>query len=132
MISTIKTEFVKRALQDASKSIDRSQELAIRKYLKYRSGTLLNDRHFDVTRGSFMDGRLTITHPIYERFLDMRKKKSSSKNVAAWSKRSKSKIYPIHNRIIMGNFNKLGYNLLYGLTQEVKEQIIRDLDNQNI
>ena len=131
MQSKIKTEFVKRALLDIGKEIDKAQGAAIQKYLNYRTGRLLDDRKFDVSRGDFMDGQLTITHPIYERFLDMKKKKGGSNNVNKWRNRKK-KIYPIHNRIIMGNYNRLAYILMYGLTEEVASAIKKDLDNQTI
>jgi hypothetical protein len=81
-----------------------------------------------------MDGELQITHPDYERFLDIKKRPKQSDNVTEWKKRTRSKLksYPIHNKIIMGNYNQLAYNLLYGLTQEVSKEIKTQLHNQNI
>jgi len=134
MDSSIKTEFVKIELEKIGVSINDDQTRSIRKYLNYRTGHLLNDRLFNVTRGSFLDGELAITHPNYERFLDIKKRPKQSDNVTDWKKKTRGKLksYPIHNRIIMGNYNQLAYNLLYGLTEEVASKIKIQLDNQNL
>ena len=129
----IKTEFVKQCLIEIGKDINEAQERAIRKHLHYRSGRLLNERIFNYEDGNFMDGKLILTHPVYERFLDIKKKPRVSSNVETWRKRRKKpKSYPIHNRIIMGNYNRLASNLMYGLTEEVASKIKQELDNQTI
>jgi hypothetical protein len=130
-MNSIKSEFVYRELTQISKDIDKAQRAAIKKYLHFKTGRLMNDRVFEVLKGSYMSGEMTLEHPIYERFLDIKKK---SKVLASGKSRKKNrpKSYPIHNRIIMGHFNRLIYQLLYGLTDEVKEQIRKDLDNQTI
>ena len=134
MDSNIKVEFVIQELEKIGVSINNDQTRSIKKYLHFRTGHLMNDRTFDVDKGRFMDGKLTITHPDYERFLDIKKRPKSSQNVADWKKRTRGKLksYPIHNRIIMGNYNQLGYNLLYGLTDEVAKGIKNELHNQTI
>lgn len=134
MDTNIKTEFVKIELEKIGVAINDDQTRSIRKYLNYRTGHLLNDRKFDVIKGNYLDGELQITHPNYERFLDIKKRPKQSDNVTEWKKRTRGKLksYPIHNKIIMGNYNQLAYNLLYGLTEEVAKDIKTQLNNQNI
>jgi hypothetical protein len=134
MSSKIKTEFIKRALENFNKRVDDAQTAAIRKLLHFKTGRLENNRTFKTETGNGFEGKAVITHPDYERFLDIKKKARVSENVQHWRKRirGKQKSYPIHNRIIMGNYNRLAENLMYGFTEEVKESIKRDFDNQTI
>lgn len=134
MSSLIKTEFIKQSLQKFNKRVDEAQVRTIRKLLHYRTGRLVNDRIFKIETGKGFDGKAEITHPDYERFLDVKKKARVSENVQHWRKRirGKPKSYPIHNRIIMGNYNRLAENLMFGFTEEVKASIKQDLDNQTM
>ena len=134
MDGNIKVEFVRQELEKIGISINEQEERSIRKYLHFRTGRLLNDRTRVVNQGDFLDGELSMTHPDYKRFLDIKKRPKPSQNVEAWRNRTRGKLksYPIHNRIIMGNYNQLGYNLLYGFTDEVAKGIKNELDNQTI
>lgn len=129
----IKTEFIKQELEKIGKQIDQDQLRAISKYLHYKTGRLEKGRFFEVKKEDGLDGQLTLTHPIYERFLDIKKKQNVSSNVQNWrNRRRKPRAYPIHNRIIMGNYNRLAFNLMYGFTEEVAAEMKRQLDNQSI
>lgn len=120
----IRTEFIKRILKEEGQEIDRDQLAAIDKYLQFRTGRLRNDRKQTVEHDGGFDGQLTLTHPIRERFLDIK-----PKNLDQRKKRKRRKAYPIHNRIIFGRLNKIAYKLNYGLTQEVADEIKSDLKN---
>jgi len=125
--------FVKKELEQIGKDIDQAQERAISKLLHYRTGRLINYRVFDTREGEYIDGQLTITHPAYERFLDIKKRPKVSANVEDWRKRrTKPKAYPIHNRIIMGHYNRLADRLMFGLTEEMAKEIKSQLDNETI
>jgi len=132
-MNDLKTEFVFQQLQDIAGDIDKAQKSAIQKYLHYKTGRLTHGRRFTVAKGNFLNGEMTLEHPIYERFLDIKKKLKASKSDGGHV-RSKRRFrsYPIHNRIIMGHFNRLSYQLLYGFTDEVASQMKKNLDNQNI
>lgn len=120
----IRTEFIKRVLQEEGREIDKLQVSAIDKYLHFRTGRLRDDRKQMVEQQSGMDGKLTLLHPIRERFLDIK-----PKNISSRKNRKRRKAYPIHNRIIFGRLNKIAYKLNYHLTKEVADEIKADLQN---
>ena len=124
MKHSIRTEFIKKVLEEQGKNIDKSQTAAIDKYLHFRTGRLHDQRKFEVSRGSEMDGKLVATHPIRSRFLDMKPKRKD-----AYKKRKRSKGFPIHNRIFFGYYNRIAYSLNYGLTEEVAKKLKADLSN---
>lgn len=72
-----------------------------------RSGTLLHGRRVTVH-----DNVLTFTHPVYERFLDM--KVIDGK---------KHKRVRIHNRFVYGTYSSLAERLMYGYTDDLNEAI---------
>ena len=129
-MSIIQKEFVRRTLEEEGHNINDVQTQAINKYLKFRTGRLLRGRKYDIKGSGEMDGKLTITHPVHQRFLDI-KPKNVSVNMQGFRKRSR-KAFPIHNRIVFGHLNRIAFNLMYGLTEEVRESIKNDLDNQTI
>ncbi len=120
----IRTEFIKRTLQEQGKNIDKSQVAAIDKYLHFRTGRVRNQRTFETSTDGGFDGKLIATHPIEERFLDMKPKRKD-----AYKRRRRRKGFPIHNRIFFGYYNRIAYNLNYGLTREVAEKLKSDLSN---
>lgn len=82
-------------------------EISIR--TKERTGNLISGRRVTST-----PDRLTLEHPIYERFLDMKKR---------GRKRRK-----IHNRFVYGTYGTIAYRLMNGITDIVSEdfkQIIK-------
>ena len=131
MEHAIRKEFVKRVLQEEGQKIKKAQLLAISKLLQFRSGYLTSNRDYTVKQSGEMDGQLTITHPAYERFLDIKKKQKVSDNTKQFRKRNKTKSYPIHNRIIFGHYSAIASKLMHHLTDDVKQSIKEDLQISN-
>ena len=69
----IKGTFVRRVLQEEGERMLKKQETAISSRLTNRSGTLVRSRRISVSGGDGLDGQLDFKHPIYERFLDMKR-----------------------------------------------------------
>ena len=121
----IKKEFVKRILHDTGHNITKEQAKRIRKYELFKTGYLIGsktDATYKVISNDYSDGKLTLTYPIYERFLDMKKKKKAiSKN------KNKKRAFKIHNSVIMGNYNRMLYRLQNDFTEMVKQEIRQKL-----
>ena len=101
--------FVLDTLESEGKKFEKYQGEAIRQKIRTRSGHLLSARRIAVRGGSDMDGQLTYTHAVYERFLDMRRTK--------FRRRRRR----IHNRFIFGAYASIAKRLMYGFTEEVAE-----------
>jgi hypothetical protein len=118
-VSIIEKEFIKRILVDESKRFNKNQGLAIQKLLHFRSGELFNGREFTVSDSGAFGAKLTLTHPVYERFLDMNK---------TISKRKGAKSYPIHNRFVMGHYGSIASRLMNDMTNDVVIGIKKELN----
>lgn len=133
MDNQIKLEFVRRVLNDEAQHLNREQSKIIAQRLNSRSGNLLNSRKYVVEAGtSSMDGKLELTHPIYERFLDMKRRSQNFRKYQINKKNRKvlhtRKSFHIHNQPIMKAFNTIGGKLLYFFTEEVAQQIKNELN----
>jgi len=109
----IEEGFIRDILEAQGKATNDASVRAARKHLLFKyghSGRLLRDNESSVTGNT-----LTITHPIYKRFLDMKAKQRDGK--------PRKRKYPIHNRIVFGHYNEIAYQLMYGFTDEVAEKI---------
>ncbi len=109
---SIKDKFIHNTLEEAGQRMLRKQKAEIEYSLHSKSGKLLNGRSISVN-----DNTLIFTHPIYERFLDIKKSKN----------RKKRKQIKIHNRFTYGMYYSLIGTLLYGFTDDV----IRTIKKQN-
>ena len=120
----IETEFIRRSLVNMGADVTKDQIIAIHKLLQFRSGNLLRSKvdAYDVSLTGRFGARLTFNHPVYERFLDMKRLKSRSGKVRRGSG------FPIHNRIIWGNLGSLVFNIMNGMTREVVKEIKEDLN----
>lgn len=120
--SLIKQRFVGQVLREQGQEMLRRQEDVIRKKTKFRSGTLLASRILSISDGNgYMDGRLSFRHVAYERFLDIKKKVGASRGGY------KTRNLRIHNRFIMGGYYAIAKHLMYGLTQEVRDNLKKDM-----
>lgn len=106
----VRERFVADVLKSAGDMMLSRQGAEIAKKTRSRSGTLLSSRSVAVSSGEYMDGKMTFTHPIYERFLDMRRRASSGK---------RHKRRRIHNRFTYGAYASIASRLMYGLTEDV-------------
>ncbi len=99
--------FIQDTLETEGKRLLRNQGAAIASGYQRGTGRLESGRSISVSGGDGMDGRLTLTHPIYERFLDI--------------KNRRRKRLRIHNRFIFGAYASIARRLMYGFTEEVAE-----------
>ena len=106
-------KFIQDTLEQEGKRLLRNQGAAISAGYRRVTGHLETGRSISVSSGDAMDGRLTLTHPIYERFLDI--------------KNRRRKRLRIHNRFIFGAYASIARRLMYGFTEEVAATF-RDLD----
>lgn len=97
--------FIQDTLETEGKRLLRNQGAAISSAYRRGTGRLEEGRSISVTGGEGMDGRLTLEHPIYERFLDI--------------KNHRRKRMRIHNRFIFGAYASIARRLMYGFTEEV-------------
>lgn len=97
--------FIADTLESEGKRLIRNQGAAIASGYKRGTGRLESGRSISVTGGTDADGRLTLTHPVYERFLDIRNRRK--------------KRMRIHNRFIFGAYAAIARRLMYGYTEEV-------------
>lgn len=99
--------FVTDTLQKAGERMLRHQTWAIEEAYRERSGKLLHSRSVTVTGSDFH-----FTHPIYERFLDLKTKRRKK---GAADRR-------IHNRFVYGTWLGITERLMYGFTKEIEEK----------
>lgn len=102
--------FVTDTLQKAGRRMLQHQTWAIEDSYQERSGELLRSRRVDVSGSDFR-----FTHPIHERFLDIKARKRGR---GASGKR-------IHNRFVYGTYLGIAEQLMYGFTEEVRRQFSR-------
>lgn len=115
----VRGAFVRRVLREETERMLEKQEAAISSALQRRSGTLLSSRRAEVSGGDSMSGTAVFSHPIYERFLDMRRLGKSGR---------RQKGRRIHNRFVFGAYASIAKNLMYGLTDEVAREIRENWD----
>ena len=65
---------------------------------------------------------LIFTHTVQERFLDLKRLRHGSTE----SKRPKSR--QIHNRFVMGTYNAIARELMYGFTEDVAARIRSEME----
>ncbi len=111
--------FVQATLRFEWELMMKNQSEAIKRKLKLKSGHILSARNIVVQEGEGMDGRLTYTHAIYERFLDMKKK----------DKVRKVRSRKIHNRFIFGAYASIAKRLMHGFTEETATLFRSAADN---
>lgn len=125
--SFVRREFVREKLTSEGQDMLDDQSRAIRKYLNYRTGHLMNDRTMKVSSSDDMDGDLHFTIPAYGRFLDIAPKNRTRKNTSNfdyWKKRkARNSSFAIYNRYVFGLYYGLAYRLRYGLTEEIATAI---------
>ncbi len=126
MDTLIKKAFVKKILTEEGETFDKNQSAAIGKLLNFHSHKLETGRSYSVTSGNELDGKLTMSIPAYGRVLDIKpknRKYSSINRKNLNDRRVKRKAYPIYNRFVFGHYNTIAYRLMYGLTNEVADNI---------
>lgn len=118
---SVRDRFVQNVLESEGAKLLSRQGSAISSSLKQQSGRLMSSREVTVTGGGAdMSGKLTLEHPVYERFLDMRRLGKNGR---------KKKGRKIHNRFVFGAYASIAKNLMWGFTDEVAESIKEKMKN---
>lgn len=113
----VKERFIKETLESEGQRMLRNQGLAMEVGLRFHTGETYGRRRITVTEGDEMSGTLTFHHTVQERFLDLKRLRHGDTE----SKRPKSR--RIHNRFVMGMYNAIARELMYGFTEEVAARI---------
>lgn len=71
---------------------------------------------------------LTYTQAALYRFVDMKKLRYPGTN----TQYKRKKVYDFHNRIIMGHYNGIMKELIYGAADEIRADLLKKIGNQNI
>ena len=106
--------FVQKVLKKRAQEIDAD----INKGMAGFSSDFWKDKNFSTS-----DVSLVYSHLPVHRFVDMKV------GGIRKGKRKPKKNHEIHNRIIMGQFAGIQGELTYGLTEQVKEQIKKEIGN---
>lgn len=123
MENIIKQRFLEQILTEEGHKFLSGQTAAINKRLKFRSGTLLNERSFSVQSSADLSGKLSFRFPYYTRYLDMRRKVLTHDNLYMKEKKG----YKIYNRFAMGTYYTIARRLSTELTDDVRQAIKESL-----
>ena len=114
---SIKDRFIENVLRDEGNRLLRNQGKALRKRLKFHTHRL-----YDTRRISVSESRLTFTHTVYERFLDMKRLQDGT------IQRRRRRI---HNRLVYGHYRSIAGRLLYEFTEETIQEIRESIKQEN-
>lgn len=115
--------FAEEIMREEWSDFEKRHRDAIKRRTTRHTGTLEDRRSYRTAKAT-NEITSSFTHPVYERFLDMRKNyfgdvksKHGTKRDALTRKRG----IPIHNRIIYGKLNPLSFRLLNELSWKVRD-----------
>ena len=106
----IEQKYIDRVLKEESSNIMKAQDRIIGRYNIRQQVPEIGRRRYTVS-----NGKAEFTHPIRQRFIDMKYRKGV-----------KQKTIPIHNKIVYGHFSHIVNKLAFGFTQEIKELIANE------
>lgn len=118
----VKERFIKDTLESQGQRMLRAQGAAMEEALRFHTRETYGRRRITVTEGGELSGTLTFTHTVQERFLDLKRLRHGSTE----SKRPKSR--QIHNRFVMGTYNAIARELMYGFTEDVATRIRTEME----
>lgn len=118
----IKMRFATKILKEEWTDFEKRHRNVIKRKTTRRTGRLEDDRTYKVSANSATKSTASLKHPVYERFLDMRKN-----YMGDWKHRygvqqdlmKRRAGIKIHNRIIYGKLNPLSFRLMHELRDEV-------------
>lgn len=111
--SILERRFIYNTLNANAKQWEATSQRLFNSF-NFKSNDIRSKRSFTVT-----DDTLEYTHLMKERFIDMKRIQGRTK-----------KQYPIHNKVVMGYFNNIIFQLQVGFTQSVKAQLAQELKIQ--
>ena len=119
--------FAQEILREEWQDFEKRHRGAISRRTTRRTGTLETRRSYRVlNQGSKGGPEAQLTHPIYERFIDMRRYYYGDVKTRGGTRQNvltRKKGRPIHNRIIFGKLNPLSFRLLNELALRVQDFI---------
>lgn len=130
----VRKEFVKQVLQQEGKELHDNQGKAMAKLLHFHSNRLFGERSYQVEGGDDMDGQLTLTIPGYGRALDIKPKNkiaTGQDRFSKWRNRRRAEGFPIYNRFVFSHYYAIAWRLMYGLTEDVAENIKKQFESNN-
>ena len=92
---SIKDRFIENVLRDEGNRLLRNQGKALRKRLKFHTHRL-----YDTRRISVSESRLTFTHTVYERFLDMKRLQDGTIQQATYPQPVCLRALPVDRRAV--------------------------------
>jgi hypothetical protein len=117
----VKKEFIRRVLVEQKEDLKTDQEIALRKYLQFRTGQTFATQQYGVNMSSgYLSGTLRYQARAHVRFLDIKpsRRKSDYTN---------GKIRYIFNRRIEHVYLRTAARIMFGLTEEIVAGIKRSL-----
>jgi hypothetical protein len=121
----IKIRFAYEILKEEWDDFEDRHRDVIRERTTRRSGNLEDNRKYSTsTKGH--TATASFKHPVYERFIDMKKNYFGKWETKWGTERDKIKRksgIPIHNRIIFGKLNPLSFRLMHELGEKVREYL---------
>jgi len=127
-MSYIKREFIRQVLEDEGKRLKKNQGIEMEKRLKFHTRNLFEDRQTSVTQTEDLKATLHFTFPIYQRFLDIKRRKVKKKKKSGEFKIKRG--YRIHNRFVYGHYISVGNRIQYEFSAEVANAIKKDFEKQ--
>jgi hypothetical protein len=118
--SIIKSEFLRRILEEQKSDLQADQDLALRKFIQFRTGRTFANRIFSTSfSAQYLSGAIHYTGGAHIRFLDIdpKRRKSNTDGKRRW----------IYNRRIEHIYLRTARRVMFGLTREVAEGIKRQL-----
>jgi hypothetical protein len=106
----IEQKYIDRVLMDEGQNMLRAQDKVISRYNVKKLIPEITRRRISVS-----SGRLTLTHPIRERFIDMKTIRGQ-----------RQKAIQLHNKVLYRHFNSIVGRLAYGFTEDVRNLIAKD------
>lgn len=131
-LALVRKEFVKQILKQEGKELNDNQGKAIAKLLNFHSNRLMSDRPFNVESEDSMDGQFSTSIAGYGRLLDIKPNNRVTREqnkYTHWRKRRRTKAFPIYNRFVFGHYYTIAYRLMYGLTEDVAENIKKQFED---
>lgn len=121
MESLIKSEFLRRILVEQANDLQVDQDLALRKFLAFRTGQTFASRSFKTTHSAqYLSGSIRYQGAAHIRFLDINPKRRKS----GWTDGKRRFIY---NRRMEHIYLRTARRVMFGLTEEVVQAIRQQL-----
>lgn len=113
----VRGRFINKILEEEGARMFSRQTSRISAVLQTRSGRLLNSRGFFVSSaGDNFEGQLSLVHPVYERFLDIKRLKGQEKSHSR----------KIHNKIVFAAYGRIAERLMSEFTEETRQSIRKE------